>query len=574
MGIIPDALFSNLQEDLKCYLERDDMSGAASKAMVNSFYKKFVDREKPDAESNAFEKFRTINDRMATYGLDSMTEDAKEFYGTFKKVLWDFEARSGLGCLSYDHLFDRLRVGPGASVGARGGDFYTKVFDSELTCTRESLYTIYNRVSSRIPRWHYAEANRLASYGVRRVVEGNTLSFVPKTNDIKRSICTEPNINMMFQLSLGSYIEDALTRIYGIDLAIQPDKNRELAKIGSETGRFGTIDLESASDSLSLSILSDALDRPFMGLLKMLRSPTTSYRGSRLQLHMVSTMGNGFTFPLQTLIYSAVVIATARMREVPLTYPFGSRLGSFGVFGDDIIVERELYDDVVTNLTHLGFKVNSSKSFNEGPFRESCGHDYYLGVNIRGVYVKTLTSLQDTFVLVNRLNDWTARTGIPVRATMSYILNKVPFQPVPLGENDDAGIKVPFMFLRRYVRDRDCQSIRYKRWAARTVSLKFLWEHGGVGVPKGERTRLLNADAAYLSLLHGSLREYTIPIRHERVTYSRKTAITPNWDNLRHVQPDMLKLHCKKWRIAMGPGLFGQVGLTSLETAYSLNCED
>lgn len=556
MGINPDALFLDLQNDLSHYLEQDNVSGAASKALLASFYKKFVDNEAADAEKLAFDKFISANERCKTWKVDDFTDEQQIFLGELRSTLHRFEARSGLGCLSWNHLYDGIRCGPGASVGARGGDFYTKVFDSPLSCTKSSLFEIYNLVSKGNPRWLSAESARFANYGGPKVVEGNSLSFVPKTNVIKRSICTEPNINMMFQLSLGDRLVSSLKTIYGLDLAIQPDKNRELARVGSVTSQYGTIDLESASDTIALSMCRYILPKSFLSLLEFLRCPVTFYKGDRIELHMMSTMGNGFTFPLQTLIFAAVVITVARIRGFPLRYPRNC-LGTFGVFGDDIIVDREIYDDVCLHLGLLGFKVNNSKSFNAGPFRESCGHDYYSGHNIRGVYVKTLRSVQDRFVLVNRLLDWTARTGIPVRAVVSRLLSSVPFYPVPLGENDDAGIKVPYLYLKKRVRCKKVQSIMYKRWVAQSTSLNFSWEYGAVGTPKGERRRRLNIDGAYISFLQGSLRSYRIPIRHDKVRYEKRTGISPNWDY-----------------IPMGLGAMLPVGLTSLETAFLLNCEN
>lgn len=555
MGINPDALFSDLQEDLRPYLEIDGMQGAASKAMLNSFYKKFVDKEEQEAEARSLLKFTEINSRCATWRFDSLTADEQIFVAELRATLHRFEQRAALGCLSLDHIFDRFRVGPGASLKARGSDFYTKVFDSPLSCTKESLYRAYRSVVSNHPRWLSSELSRSTIYGPFVTVEGNSLSFVPKTNVIKRSICTEPSINMMLQLGFGSYIESEMRKQFGLDLAIQPDKNRELARIGSVSEAFGTIDLESASDSLSLPMLRSVFHRSFLGTLELLRSPCTFHKGERIELQMVSTMGNGFTFPLQTLLFAGVVITTARMEGVKLLYPRG-RLGNFGVFGDDIIVERELYDKVVSNLETLGFRVNRSKSFNSGPFRESCGHDYFRGHNIRGVYVKRIDRVQDRFILLNRLLDWTARTGIPVRSLVRTLLQSVPFNPVPLGENDDAGIKVPYTFLKKRVRDKNCQSILYRRWVAVPHELKFS-QGGSVISPRGEKPRQLNVDGAYLSFLKGVIRAHRLPIRHDRLRYAKRTGISPNWDF-----------------IPMGPERSVRVGSQLLETAYFLNCEE
>jgi hypothetical protein len=134
---------------------------------------------------------------------------------------------------------------------------------------------------------------------------------------------------------------------------------------------------------------------------------------------MISTMGNGFTFPLMTTILSSAVRAVYRemgilIKDNPLAWNHDAVVpGNWAVFGDDIIVCREAYDMLVTFLHELGFRVNLTKSFNSGLFRESCGHDYLGGHDVRGVYLKRMTSRQDIAVAVNLLNDWSFRTSIP-----------------------------------------------------------------------------------------------------------------------------------------------------------------
>ncbi|DAD50240.1 TPA_asm: RNA-directed RNA polymerase [ssRNA phage Gephyllon.3_17] len=549
MGISPKVLFSNLQTDLQSQIS-NEIADAAGLAILNSFYKKFVDNEKEDAESKAFAKFEQSNLLCSDWQWPT-TDEANLFLQRLKHVLWKWESNSCIGALSFDHLFDRIRVGPGAAVKAAGPDFYTKVGASVLSVGRPSLGAVYTAATRRIPLWNRTELCRSARFGEPVVVEGNTMSFVPKTDEIKRSICVEPSINMMYELALGSFIEDGLRKEFGLDLALQPDKNRELARIGSVTGSFGTIDLESASDSLALSMVRALLPRTFWFWLDYLRSPTTTYKGTSIELHMVSTMGNGFTFPLQTLLFAGVVIATANELGISLSRPHRC-LGNWGVFGDDIIVPTEMYSAVVCNLELLGFRVNSSKSFNQGPFRESCGHDYFRGHNIRGVYVKSLNTVQDRFVLVNRLLDWTARTLIGTPQTTQALLSTVPDFPVPLGENDDAGFRVPLLYLKKRIRDKHCQSLAYKRFEARPTAILFRDEI--ILTPRGVKKRYLNPDGAYLAQLQGSLRGNRIPIRHDWVRYSKRTGICPNWDH-----------------VPMGHGFYGRVGLGQLETAFLLN---
>jgi hypothetical protein len=58
------------------------------------------------------------------------------------------------------------------------------------------------------------------------------------------------------------------------------------------------------------------------------------------------------------------------------------------VYGDDLIVPAEEAPAIVAGLEAFGLKVNAAKSFWTGKFRESCGRDYYDGVDVTPVYVR------------------------------------------------------------------------------------------------------------------------------------------------------------------------------------------
>lgn len=564
MAISSDALFSHLLEDLSPFLSGfqigkllseekipiepwDGPCQAAAKSIGNSFYGKFVDGATSAGEAKAYKKFLSANERCKHYRLSEQLKSSwdDELIGEFKSLLYHLLYPTGTSSFELYDVLSCARNGPGSSISVSGCDSYSKLFSSRGSTTNLSLYKYMEYFSSHDHRWRSALEIRQEHYGELDVVEGSKLSFVPKNRDVMRSICTEPSLNMYYQLGLGSLLEDRLKAYSGIDLSIQPDKNRLLAKLGSETGRFATIDLASASDTISVSLLRDVLPKQFFDLLMKLRCKQTSFRGEPVALHMVSTMGNGFTFPLQTIIFTCAVLAVYRIYGRSYTSPFGDSLGNYGVFGDDIIVETEMFRPVCRFLSMLGFTVNESKSFSEGSFRESCGEDYYNGVNIRGVYVKSLSTEQDIAVLVNRLNDFTARTQICVSNTVGYLLRFVRFQPVPLAENDDAGIKVPFLMLKRRKLDKACQSVRYHRWVSRSSYLTVDLESNRIFRPRKEKPRIFNPEGLGLSFLQGGLRghlvstknsatryEYRIPIRIDRVGYLRRTGISPNWDYL------------------------------------------
>lgn len=367
----------------------------------------------------------------------------------------------------FESLQAALSVGPGASRGVISRSFYEKLFCSDLTYTHPWLLAVYRAAVLRSEFWFRAERQRSQKFGHTQL-EGNRLFFVPKTTEISRTCCTEPLLNMMLQKAIGAFLESRLEEVFGISLSTQPDINRELARIGSIDGSLGTIDLASASDSISWKLVQRITPSPLIGWLRVARCEFTVLpSGELLPLAMISTMGNGFTFPLQTLIFSCAVWAVYTAMGFPLRSPSGPR--TFGVFGDDIIVRREAYESVVRLLEMLGFEVNVDKSFNTGPFRESCGYDWYRGHYVRGVYITSLETVSDVYSAINRLNKWTAVSGIPLPKVVGALCKMVRYLPVPRSAADHEGIQVPFRMTTPKVTNRYWFSYRKIKYAARRL---------------------------------------------------------------------------------------------------------
>jgi hypothetical protein len=115
--------------------------------------------------------------------------------------------------------------------------------------------------------------------------------------------------------------------------------------------------------------------------------PTAEGKTKTIVLEKFSAMGNGYTFELETAIFLAICNAVYVTRGYT---PHVSK--NVFVFGDDIIVETELAADVIAALRFFGFKPNEKKTFLSGPFRESCGGDYFEGVDVRPYFQKELPS--------------------------------------------------------------------------------------------------------------------------------------------------------------------------------------
>lgn len=544
MDLKPDALFELLLADLNeqdkgfsealavgtVFNDSNSPRLAACLSLAKAFLKKreVANNEKLDAV--ALLKFLE-SDWTCQNWAPPCWDDV--LYNEFKGLLYGFFTPGGMPFPGLLESLDRGSVGPGAALQAIGGDFYSKLASSPLTCSNQSLYTLYKHWVNHRPLFNGMESFRIEHFGPVSLVEGSRICFVPKNDTTSRSICVEPSLNMYFQLGFGDLITERLRSFFGINLADQQFKNRELSRRGSVFGCFATIDLSSASDTISLKMLEHSLPRNVYSTLCQMRSPKTFIDGIGWRtLDMVSSMGNGFTFPLETVIFTCAAVAAMRYAGVPIRYPRGSCTGNFGVFGDDIIVPTEAVEPLLNLLKKLGFSVNSEKSFWMGLFRESCGADYFKGVNIRGVYLKRLETIQDAFSLINQLNLFSARTGVKLRRTVQALMQRVPWTPVPRWENDDAGVKVPLGIFNTKCRrfDRNVGSMVY--YAYRSEPLKVRIGESYIRVPKRLRRYkpIYNPDGLHLAFLRGTINASSYSVRHDRVRYKRKRSIAPYWD--------------------------------------------
>ncbi|DAD50873.1 TPA_asm: RNA-directed RNA polymerase [ssRNA phage SRR5467090_5] len=221
----------------------------------------------------------------------------------------------------------------------------------------------------------------------------SVLEFVPKTVFESRVIIKEPPLNKYVQTAYGDEIRDRLKERVGIDIRRAAPLHSELARKASITGDLATLDLTSASDLNAYKLIQSLYPLDWYVALSNCRTSHVIVAGRDLELQKFSGMGNGFTFPLQTLTYWALVSACAE--EV------GCLSNEVYVFGDDIICPVECVH-LVRQLFHaIGLKLNPSKSFWSGSFRESCGADWLFGKNVRPIYIKSHLSVEKLFILHN-----------------------------------------------------------------------------------------------------------------------------------------------------------------------------
>ena len=262
------------------------------------------------------------------------------------------------------------RFGPGATYDDRGR--FTTIPDKMSSCPTLSPDALPFLFQWSGTAWASAcaESDRKAVF-----VRGNRFTTVPKDCTKDRGICIEPSVNVFYQLGYGRIIRKRLSKV-GIDLDYGQDTHRQLACEASIRGHLATIDLSNASDTVCNNLVQLLLPDRWYQLLSSLRSPFTNVNGKWVRLEKFSSMGNGFTFELETLIFFAICKVVAGPQAL------------VSVYGDDLIVPTESAGDILAALRFLGFQPNKDKTFLDGWFRESCGGDFFRGVDVRPYYQK------------------------------------------------------------------------------------------------------------------------------------------------------------------------------------------
>jgi hypothetical protein len=260
-----------------------------------------------------------------------------------------------------------MRHGPGATASLKGrGLVPSDKFDKQLSLTID-LYPYYKALLGE--NWH--DANRTPA----KVVGGNKFTTVPKNARTDRGICAEPTLNMYVQLGIGSYLKRRLKR-FGIDLHDQT-LNQRLAQRAWKDG-LATIDLSMASDTLASDVVLRFFPPDWVELLCLPRSHRCNIDGDWHELEKFSSMGNGYTFEIESLLFFSVIKCIVPKEE----------MCNVGVYGDDLICPQKYAPVVVDVLKFLGFRTNVKKSFLAGSFFESCGSDWFEGHNVRPFYLK------------------------------------------------------------------------------------------------------------------------------------------------------------------------------------------
>lgn len=282
----------------------------------------------------------------------------------------------------------RMRFGPGATTQVKKKDASVRRKLSQMFACSEEAIRHLPVLLAEVPLWSGSPADDGVTSVPVQIHEGR-ISFVRKNAKTDRTIGVEPSLNSFVQLGIGSHIAACLHK-EGVDIRDQ-SRNQRLARLGSLTGEVATLDLSSASDLVSCKVVESLLPYDWWDLLRSYRTGAFHTKQGTIRLEKFSSMGNGFTFPLETLLFYSIAHACCRPEDHQL----------LSVYGDDIIVPTYAVALLIEVLEAVGFQINKTKSFWSGSFRESCGADYLSGIDIRPCYIKDALSGEQLFVLHN-----------------------------------------------------------------------------------------------------------------------------------------------------------------------------
>lgn len=350
---------------------------------------KKLDYEDPEFNTTAFREWCKVEEKLRTLALDD------DDVGNLRNIIGVL-----LPPLQVDHLYPKFGPGKVAEPGVL--DVYDKL--GNLSLHPRLTYAFMRERPGRssvngfghLPVIHNPQGDSSRDYARQK--------FVPKDINKSRTISMEPNAFMYFQQEVMRWVVTSMQNgLISRFVNLRDQTNsQESARHGSIYYSTDTIDLSSASDSVSVELVRRIFPRDYLFYLLATRTSHVEIPGEKgtRPMEKFAPMGSALCFPVQCIIFTAVCVYAAmaarskESAEVPnferksiLNFirknfhrgrsqhtPFTRRYEPPVVYGDDIAVDTRTTDDVISILERLGFSVNRSKSFTGSQsFRESCG---------------------------------------------------------------------------------------------------------------------------------------------------------------------------------------------------------
>lgn len=399
-------------------LDLSTLERARGSLLIRELFSKYDDgKPSPEKEAVTWKRFQEAEDLC----LDTNSWVTKTFqYDPFWRAV-AMRIRSLLGELSWDECARWFGFGPGSTTRLPRRIAYAAYKYSGIPESTSGNAVLASCAIRMNPMWKHIVHSSAEDpeQPLVKVVLGNSVITVPKNYKTDRTIAKEPDMNIYVQKGLGAVIRRRL-KLVGVDLDDQK-RNQEGARIGSLTGQLATIDLSMASDTVALELISFLLPNDWWWALEQCRSPVGVLPdGSVIRYQKVSSMGNGFTFELETLLFWCICqqVCCSNINEMD------SRIL---VYGDDIVVPTDQAERVLYRLWQAGFRPNLNKTYIDGPYRESCGKHYFQGCDITPFYVrKPVRSLEKLFLVHNNVYRWSDRVGADLKEVLTRLRKLAP----------------------------------------------------------------------------------------------------------------------------------------------------
>lgn len=472
-------LSENVNRDLGrlklLYTASPDAVKLYKKAQGKAYLKKFASPVKGDQidekHTKTFNKFQDVNKHMAAFTQDNLflPDDRRTLCGLSIRndVLLRARliARSILTPFTEDEWFRECKNSAGSSIGVPYVDTSDeRKFTFPISCTQRipSLFDRYFTYDSVLREAIQGLNDQFPKREMYQLVEGSRATTVPKDDTIHRMIAIEPTGNMFFQQGLMQLMYRRLAD-YGLDVATLPQEHSKLAFRGSITGLLATVDFADASNCVSRDFLSWLIPPSWFRAVDKVTCRSIKINDTYEPTFMFSTMGNAGTFPLETIVFYSLAMAShLHVTRAKSNFPDWDKRNEVSVFGDDCILSTKAAPIFMDVAESVGFKVNREKSFftPEPGFRESCGSDYYRGVDVRPFYFKGPHSLRRSsfepwlYTCMNKI----IKKYIRYFGSLTYIYDKAVFRYfksicdefgilvklIPSDFPDDAGLKIAY----------------------------------------------------------------------------------------------------------------------------------
>ena len=294
---------------------------------------------------------------------------------------------------SYPTLFEELEWGTGASVclNRKRSSAETKAeFGTSVTYRLAKVLDLYG--------FKHPLVNDRDAWSL---VPGNLVDTVPKNMDTDRTVAMSADLNSLFQRAIGVRIQKRLSR-WGINLKDQRLNQRACAR--AHITLDATVDLKNASNKVLLYPIVQSFPNDWVELFLDTREAYGTVlprkavnekqytRDDWFEYAMLSSMGNGFTFEVETALFFTLCLCS------------GAEAWEINVYGDDIILPQRCVPLLARLLKVFGLSMNIEKSFVDGAFFESCGVYCFHGVDVTPFKIKDLLyGSKDGIILCNKI---------------------------------------------------------------------------------------------------------------------------------------------------------------------------